>query len=533
MFIISMVLTIIFSVFSTIVMSYISMATAIGPWIAPTIVLLGLILFRMLAIQSYEKPLGLITSASSLGGIIATGMGFSFPTLYFLSPTIFNTWMASPTYFCFIMSTLSLICGIFGVWMADVFEKTLLVDQQLKFPVGQMVYKMIAIQNSLRKAYELVAGFFGTVVFCFLQDGLGKFMGIIPKTVCFISKMTWRVICIPSIQFDMWPMLWAIGFLAGHLIALPLAVGAFSAILLIGPMHKLFFQSLSYVEFLLAFCSGMVIASAISGFWELPGMLYKTAKNFFAQSAQVVRWNNVEIIRRSKPVQFGVSLLLFVPFFVYFKFTLLQQVYLLSLTILCAYHMTAIAGKIGLALMGRYATFVMVPAMFIFNVDLIQLVFISVFVEVVGGVVTDILFSRKMAYMASIDVTLMRRYQYAGIIISSLSVGIVFWVLINHFGLGSPELFAYKAQARRLLIDAKQFNILAMFMGGVFGWLLKKIKVNPTLVFGGLLMPLNISLGLIFGGLLSHVVKQKEEWEPIWSGVFAANSIWMLLKSVW
>jgi hypothetical protein len=134
--------------------------------------------------------------------------------------------------------------------------------------------------------------------------------------------------------------------------------------------------------------------------------------------------------------------------------------------------------------------------------------------------------------LAGIQSKVMMRYQYLGILVSSLTVGIVFWLLINHFHLGSPELFAQKAQGRQLLIGAKQFDIYVLFLGIAFGWILSKIKINPTLVFGGLLMPMNISLGLIVGGFLTRFTKDRTEWEPFWSGVFASNSIWMLLKAI-
>jgi len=133
------------------------------------------------------------------------------------------------------------------------------------------------------------------------------------------------------------------------------------------------------------------------------------------------------------------------------------QIYLIVLTLIYTYQIVTIAGKIGLALLGRFATFVMVPAMFLFNVDAVQLVFIATFVEVCGGVATDILFGRKMARLSSIDQAQIKRYQYLGLVVSALSVGVIFWLLINQLHLGSSQLFAQRAQARQLLIHAKHF----------------------------------------------------------------------------
>ena len=65
----------------------------------------------------------------------------------------------------------------------------------------------------------------------------------------------------------------------------------------------------------------------------------------------------------------------------------------------------------------------------------------------------------------------------------------------------------------------------------MFGWILKYSKINPMLVLGGILMPATISVGLIIGGMITKLVARKDELVPFWSGVFAGNSVWMLLKS--
>jgi hypothetical protein len=78
----------------------------------------------------------------------------------------------------------------------------------------------------------------------------------------------------------------------------------------------------------------------------------------------------------------------------------------------------------------------------------------------------------------------------------------------------------------------KEFNYMVVLVGIVFGLILKRAKMSPMLVLGGLLMPLNITLGLVVGGLISMLVKDREQWYPFWSGVFAANSIWMLIQAI-
>ena len=80
--IISTVIAVFLSLLSTAAMSYSSMATPIGPWIGPTLVLCAMLIFSIIGRGATSTNLALVTSAGSVGGILATAVGFSFPTLY-------------------------------------------------------------------------------------------------------------------------------------------------------------------------------------------------------------------------------------------------------------------------------------------------------------------------------------------------------------------------------------------------------------------------------------------------------------------
>lgn len=530
--IITFVMSVLLSLFSTIVMSYISMATPIGPWIAPTLLLLGMLIMKALRQTDTSNSLALMTASGSVGGILATAFGFSFPTLYFLDPSLFNSWMETPVYFACVVAGLAFISGIFGLVIANMLEHRLIIEDGLAFPIGQLVYKMIAAGRQVRKSYELMGGFLATALFYLFREGVllsGK--GLIPKTITVIAARRISVFSIPIVQFDLWPMLWAIGFVTGHVIAVPLAVGALARVILVDPVHISWFSWLSSVEFVLAFCSGMVLYGAVMSFTALPAMLrngFKTIMSFM-RGGGVARFTHGS---RVMVFEWGVAIAVCVAFLAYFGLPLLAQLFLLIATAACAYQIAFIAGKIGIAPLGRFATFVMVPAMFLFPVDYVQLVFIATFVEAACGVTADILFGRKMAQLAGIGRTVICRYQFLGLVVSCIALGIVFWFLINHLHLGSTELFAAKAQSRQLLIHAKQFDYYVLLIGALFSALLQWVKVNPTLVLGGLLMPINMSVGLIFGGMLTLLCKNREDWEPFWSGVFASDSLIVLIKAV-
>lgn len=530
-----LIISAVLSFISTSVMSYISMATPIGPWIGPTLVLLAMMLLR-LAGRSYSTVnLALATSAGSLGGILATAVGFSFPTLYFLDPTFFNAWLARPWHFAGTLSLFALVAGGLGVAIAGALQKQLIVEKELPFPIGQLIYKMIAIQNQVRKAYELMAGFIGSLVFGFMRSGLGSFSGLLPAQVTLVRQHTFGIITLPLMRLDLdiWPMLLAIGFVTGHMIAIPLLVGAISKIFIADPINLLFFSSVSSMEFILAFASGMVLSGTIMGFIKLPITIIKAARRLLSHKQTRSYSATITALLSGSFIEVSFWALACAAFFYYFGLSWAAICFTLICTSLCTYEIAVIAGQIGLAPLGRFATFVMVPAMLLFGLNLMHIVLVATFVEIVGGVACDVLFGRKIAQLASITTQRMRAFQYLGLAISALSIGGIFWLLIGTFGLGPDALLcAYKAQSRQLLIQAKEFNYYVLIVGFAFGHLLTRMKINAMLVLGGLLMPLNISAGLIVGGLSALVLKNKEEWYPFWSGVFAANSLWMLLKTV-
>src|SRR5690606_11059523 len=172
-----------------------------------------------------------------------------------------TSWMSSPLYFSTIVSSFCFLAGAFGFLIAEMSEKTLLETQNLSFPIGQLIDKMIAAKDQIKKAYELMIGFCTTALFCILQSNIPYIAGIIPHTLTLTQQNTFGLFTLPrlTIQLGIAPMIWAIGFVTGHVIALPLAIGALSNIALITPLQKYFFATLSSTEFNLAFCSGIVL----------------------------------------------------------------------------------------------------------------------------------------------------------------------------------------------------------------------------------------------------------------------------------
>jgi len=523
--------SIIFSCLSTAIMLYVSMATPIGPWIAPTLALCAMILLRVFAHKNCDRSIGYIVASSSIGGILATAIGFSYPTIYFLNPEKFDTWMQNPWSFVLSLILLAAAAGWFGMWIANVCEESLIVEKKLSFPIGQLVAKMITAGDQIKRAYYLLIGFASSMFFSVLQDGLFAIKSVLPRTVVLLQACSVSVFRIPIIPFEIWPMLWAIGFVTGHVIAIPLVVGAFARFGVAEPLQYIFFKSIDMQSFMLAFGSGLAVSGFLMSVLKVPKSIKKLLNIKGMQANNTFKNFSGYLLQHKEFLVEALFMLTFVQIVLwYLGFQFFAQWYLLIATLICTYQIVVIAGKIGLAQLGRFATFVMVPSLFLFSLDINHVVYIATFVEIAGGVATDILFGRMMGRMVRADHATLKSYQYLGLIVSCIASGIFFYVLARHFQIGSTLLYAQRAQARQLLLQAREFNGYVLCLGALFGILLKKIKLNPMLVLGGLLMPINVSIGLIFGGALTLLVKDKEQYYPFWSGVFAAQSLWMLIR---
>jgi hypothetical protein len=508
--------------FSVVVMSYVSMATPVGPWIAPVLVLVVAAVYVRSG-QRYELSAVRVAVTGSIGGIVATAFGFSFPTIYFLDAALFSSWMADPVYFMVLTTALAGAAGWYGMWIADVTQDRFLMQSDLHFPVAHMVYKMIVSGNRSNNVRQLMFGFAVTSLFCMLSAGI-RIMRRFSLAITVLPDLALRL---SMSEVIVWPLLCAIGFVSGAAIIVPLSVGVVSKVVLEQLMSILLPLSMPMNDAMLAFCCGMVVAGAI---YSCVGLLKSSAvamRHVRNVCSQVCSNMSVGVM-----IECLLPIIMCMFFFSYCGFSVYVQIYVLVASFMSAYQVISIAGKLGLAQLGRFATFVLMPALFLFDLSGVQAVIISTFAEISAGVAVDALCGRKLVQLFDRMSLPVRRYQYAGLLMSSLFVGAVLWLLIQRFGLGSAELFAQRSQARALLIGARQFDFYALLIGAVFGAFLRIININSMLVLGGLLMPISASAGFVFGGVIAYSANNKDNYYPFCAGVFAATSIWMLIRAL-
>jgi hypothetical protein len=549
-----------FALISSVVLAYVVLVAMIGPWIAPTLVLMATLLFKLRRSKKSEhyfsQELAIIQSIGSVGGVVGMAMAFSFPLLFFLDPDLFSKWLASPLYFCSVISVTCLTAGGLGMYLGRLFSEQLVVREKLSFPISTLIHKMIISRSQGAQAKQMMTGLFSTGIFCFLRDGFLSFKGFLPKTIYFFERFAGKEL---AITLFTGPTLWAIGFLAGAVVVKPIIIGVLSKYFVLYPLnqHALYlpfslFNPLSKESFSMAFCSGLVLVEAALNVAKYPALIWNSIKSYcnsdsirrfflsYLSKGIVPTTTTVPVPTSSQAptkklisrgimyFEGGLVISASIALLTYFNFSLLSQVFMLVLTVIATYQMSYMSVKIGLLPFGRFSVFVMIPTMLIFSLNYVQLTILSVFVSVCGGVASDLLFDYKVGELCGIKFDRVHAYQWFGLVVTSLGMGFFLWLLFTTFQIGSPELFAQRGRTRALLIQATSFNFWALGLGGIFGLILKRFKINPALTLGGILMPNSISTGLIFGGLLSKVV-DVEKYTPFWSGVFACESLWILI----
>jgi len=508
------------------------MATMIGPWIAPTLVLIAGLALRLkkksISSQKQNQEIALIQTVGSIGGIIATAVGFTLPTLYFLDKPAFEQLLENPATFCILIGAIVLGSGSLGILLGRAFGRKLLVKENLPFPIGHLIHKTITSQSQTSQAKRMLTGFSITGLFCALRDSL-SLPSLIPA----------------GFPITLMPMLWAIGFIAGTAIAYPLLVGMISKYLVLYPINNhasylpiKLFPVLDKALFSMAFCSGLILAQVLPGLLRYPSIIWGSIKQYsgytylhrFRSGKSFIRKLMAGAPKLLTNLEAIFALAITAALFTYLKFPLSIIFVMIPLTVVSAYHISYIAGKIGLAQIGRFTTFVMIPIMLLFKLTPLQITVLCVFVSSCITVSTDLLIDYKVGELCNINLERIRRYQWLGLIVTAACLGYFLWILLTNLQVGSTELFAQRGKARALLIQSFNFNWVVVSLGFLYGLILKKLKINPTMVFGGILMPNGLTIGLVFGATLSLFVKNKENYMPFCSGIFASESLWMIIR---
>jgi hypothetical protein len=514
-------------------MTYVSLAAPIGPWIEPTVILLGTLLIRLLflplrAVQS--RALAYAAAAAGIAGITATACAFAFPTLFFVSPTTFAYLLAHPVKLSAVVGGTSLVAGLFSLTAAELYSSRTSASRWLSFPTGMLSAQMIRAQSNVRQALSLCYGLLTAAGIMAAEIALK-----IPLHCKILAARATKYFVLPAVSLDLLsaPLFLAVGYVTGHVIAAPLLVGVISKITILDNLMPLFIASTS-ADRLLAFCTGLVLYGALMSFARWPKQLLSALQKAPTISlAQKLQNLKAAFTKVSKPLLVQIVLLVFLSAVLGMlaQLSFLSMIYVAASTALWMQSVIILAGRTGIAPLGRFATFVMVPGLLLFGHTPVQASMIAFFVELAIGQVADLLFSRKMAHELGIQQGAIVRAQVLGLVVCAAVLGLVVWLLATSYGLGSSVLTAQKAYSRSLLISAFSFDLKALGCGLVYAWLLGRLGINGALALSGIVMPYDYSLLLIIGGYAARWTKNPERYHPFFSGIFAAASLIMVIRS--
>jgi hypothetical protein len=508
------------SIFSSSVMMYIALATSIGPWVGPLLVLMISPLLKLFFLEStlFYQVAGVI--GGSIGGILATACAFSFPALYFIDSALYNQWLLSPIFFIGVVAMLCFFAGAFGMICAGLFESRFDIVSQGPFPSAHLIFSMLHAVDHAAQRIKLFCGGIAYATFLLVRSVILWLLQATTPLHVLISGAT------------IVPMLVAIGFVTGHVIAMPLFIGVLIRYLFVDIVRShLFGSSLALtLPFSLAFCTGIIVSGLLIS-------IVKSVQAFFIKRA---RWSIAKFFETFTKIEIGKKYYCFIGLGLlsvlccayYCNISVLLIVYSIIATGIAVYFMVILAAKTGLAYLGRFATFVMIPAMLIFRCSPLQLIILATCVEVAGGVAVDALSGRKIVRLAGFNNNRFIIIQWIGLFIASIATGFVLWALCSYLQLGSAELAGYKAHARALLLGVDHFDMIPFFLGGCVGSVCSFFKINTGTLLGGILMPLETAAGLIAGGAIAFFVNNKDSWYPLAAGIFAANSLYMIIKAV-
>ncbi len=371
-----------------------------------------------------------------------------------------------------------------------------------------------------------------------MRDGILRFTGIIPKSI-FISNILG---C--ELAFSLSPMLAAVGFSGGLRIVLPLIVGFLSKpiLTLLIPLIIHFLWTKSAINpsaILMGFCSGLILSELVVGVFSsgVFSKLYTLVRAIFWSSI-IVEWKSritqTQVSKKftyqnkSKILCGAIVGLCSLALLTASGFSIFAALSFLLLTSIATYHICVISGHIGMVQFGRFSTFIMIPMLLIFPLLPQHLTLICIFFHVCAASASDYLFDYNIFHIGRYPKRHLVTYQLLGLVITSLSIGVIFWLLFNHFELGSPDLFGQRGRTKALLIQTLSFDYFTLVFGFVYGFILKKFCISPAMTLGGLLMPASLLWSLVVGGLISAIPSNKERYAPFCAGVLASESMWVI-----
>lgn len=505
--------SILLSFFSACMMAYNAMATQIAPWVAPVVsVTIMIILLKIVQKEWFKESVVVGIAAGSIGGMIGMCLGLSWPTLYFLEPITFASWMSSPKTFAFMVSSLVFSAGSLAFVIVHLLRHHLIVNAKMNFPMSTLVHSIIYTQEEFKS-------------FALMMHGL-------------MITSSWNVFTWISrvplhgylSEFHTIPVFLSIGFVAGQIIAIPLLIGLFSRILIIASIQQKYFYFEKESSFILTFALGMIFAIVAKTIFDICIDLYysfrKNKKSYIKDLLETFWYNSTYRI-----MMIG-SLVVSSLVLTWWKISYAQQCYMILSLFVLSHVVGIILAEVGVLEIPSFVNFIILPITYFFTVVPSSALIMGVFATICIGLVVDLLFSYKLAHLAEVAHEKILKYQILGFFVAACTGGFILWWYMHKFHLGSSLLLAQQAAEQEAFVTFQQYNYQVLIAGFVYALFLQTVVSDMLVVISGFLMPLSMSFWLILAGGLSYLVQNRKQWYPFWFGVYASHALWIFARSI-
>lgn len=505
------VLTATLSFISTCIMSYIAMAIDIGPWVAPIVsIVFMLLLFQGIQKDWVQKNIVLGIAGGSVGGMVGMCVGLTWPTFYFLHGNTFASWIASPFKFAGMVGLLTLAAGCIAFLITFFLREHLIVEHKLRYPMSTLVHDIVYMDKKTKKS------------------------AMMAHSVAIASSwniFTW-IARLPLQHYLVYlhaiPVFVSIGFIAGHTIAIPLLIGMLSRVVILMTVKETFFYFEKEETFLLTFASGMLFAVIVMS-------LYYLLRSLYVKTGKQTQLHFILLVKRFAHSRIYVtalllSLVLCSAVFTSWGIVWMQQFYILVALFFLCNVVAKIIGDVGVLDIQSFVSFIMLPLIYISHMHSLQALVTTVFCTICLGVVIDLMFSYKLAHLAKVDYQKILKFQIIGFIVAACSIGFVLWWYIKTFTLGSVNLSAQQALHQEAFITFGSYNYYVLTLGFMFGAILFMLYTEMLVVIGGFMMPVYMAFWLILAGAVSYLTSRPQKYYPFWFGVYASHALWMLIR---
>jgi|GEM_PF-1250687 len=500
-------LSVFFSIISTGMMSYLAMTTQLGPWVAPVFVVVSMVLMMpFFDARWFKKNVVVTIAAGSIGGMVGICLGLSIPSFYFLHHHLFVRWLSSPWMFVGIIAGFVLCASAFALLIAMTIKDRVLAKPSARFPMVQLVHNVIFIETQqMAQTFMWMGISFATMwnllMWC-ARSALSSFV----------------------LQMHVIPMLLSVGFVAGIVIAPPVLLGLATRVFIIETLHQYIVTTVSAHVFLITFASGMLITWLCQ--FAIKMLLFQKLKallsyNFWVQKRDNIRWYVYSLM-----ILCCVILLLSL-----WGTTLFAQWYVIGMILILSWYLVQIVAEVGVVEVDSYVWFIVLPLIYFASLSSLTIVAIAVFATLCLGLVIDCLFSYKLAQLSKIEFASVFKYQIISSVVASVSVGVFFLWYSKTFELDSFSLFVSRAHELDDIIKFGRYDYRILLCGFLYGWVVRAVTTDLLIVIGAVLMAPSISIWLVIAGAFAHIVRQREKYYPLWFGVYAGHSLWLIVRA--